>query len=360
MVVQIDSALAQQIVDTVKSVCGHDINFIDTSGFIIASTDPGRIGSYHEIGHQVAKTRQAINVSEKGSFTGTRQGINLPVVNDHALLAVIGISGEPREVAKYADLAVRVTTLLVRERELMHLSHSRADKEKFVFDTLLQNPKHPPELLYQLLRELSLDLNRSYRVVFLRICDGNAASSGISIPVVEELFGSLSISLRSYRYPNEYLGALDAARYAEALPLLQVFANEQGSRFRIAVGQDQPLAKISASYETAQIALESIAHRDASLALYDNMTLELVMSSIRPSVKNTFQNRILQGLTPKERNILRCYFEADMSLADASEKLYMHKNTLQYQLNHIYAQCGKNPRRFQDAVQLYLALQMTE
>ncbi|MFR4713912.1 MAG: helix-turn-helix domain-containing protein [Blautia wexlerae] len=44
-----------------------------------------------------------------------------------------------------------------------------------------------------------------------------------------------------------------------------------------------------------------------------------------------------------------------MSLHNTCEKLFLHKNTLQYKLNHIYRKTGLNPRRFKDAVLLYLA-----
>ena len=47
-----------------------------------------------------------------------------------------------------------------------------------------------------------------------------------------------------------------------------------------------------------------------------------------------------------------------MSLSAASRKLYIHKNTLQYKLNHIAEKTGWNPRRFQDAVLLFLALEL--
>ena len=36
----IDSKTARQIVDTIRDVCGHDINFIRPDGKILASTDP--------------------------------------------------------------------------------------------------------------------------------------------------------------------------------------------------------------------------------------------------------------------------------------------------------------------------------
>lgn len=40
MQIKIDHSLATQIVNTVKDVCGQDVNFIDQSGIIFASTNP--------------------------------------------------------------------------------------------------------------------------------------------------------------------------------------------------------------------------------------------------------------------------------------------------------------------------------
>ncbi len=56
MAQMIHKNIAQQIVEAVKDVCKHDINFIDTNGVIFASTNPKRIGDYHEIGHKVAQS----------------------------------------------------------------------------------------------------------------------------------------------------------------------------------------------------------------------------------------------------------------------------------------------------------------
>lgn len=48
--------LAQQIVTSIKDVCQQDINFINTKGIIFASTNPKRVGEFHEIGLKVAQT----------------------------------------------------------------------------------------------------------------------------------------------------------------------------------------------------------------------------------------------------------------------------------------------------------------
>ena len=75
---QIRKSVAQQIVQAVKDVSGHDVNFIDKSGVIFASTDPGRVGAFHEVGRQVVKTGQTIEVETDGSFFGTQKGVNIP------------------------------------------------------------------------------------------------------------------------------------------------------------------------------------------------------------------------------------------------------------------------------------------
>ena len=70
----ITRALAQQIVDTVRDLCGQNVNFIDCSGTIFASTDESRIGTFHEIGREAAASGSVIEVRESDHFTGTQQG----------------------------------------------------------------------------------------------------------------------------------------------------------------------------------------------------------------------------------------------------------------------------------------------
>ena len=64
MITHISHTLAQQIVNTIKDVCSYDINFINSSGTIIASTNSARIGAFHEIGRKAAVTGTTIEVAE--------------------------------------------------------------------------------------------------------------------------------------------------------------------------------------------------------------------------------------------------------------------------------------------------------
>ena len=137
MITQIGKQLATQIVDTVHDVCGHDINFINKNGIIYASTNTSRIGSFHEIGKKAADTKTVIEVQENDHYEGTSSGVNIPVTHNGYLIAVIGISGSPDEVRKFAYLAEKITRLLIREQELNAASRTLSEKRTYLVSYLL-------------------------------------------------------------------------------------------------------------------------------------------------------------------------------------------------------------------------------
>ena len=74
--------------------------------------------------------------------------------------------------------------------------------------------------------------------------------------------------------------------------------------------------------------------------------------------KKAFLEKTLDKLSSEDLELLRIYFSCDMSLKKNCEETFLHKNTIQYRLNQIHKKSGYNPREFQDAVRLYLALKM--
>ena len=59
----ISSKLAQNIVQSIKEIIHHEINFMNMEGVIIASTDPVRIGQQHEGALKVLKTKRSLSLT---------------------------------------------------------------------------------------------------------------------------------------------------------------------------------------------------------------------------------------------------------------------------------------------------------
>ena len=337
MQIKIDHSLATQIVNTVKDVCGQDVNFIDQSGIIFASTNPERVGTFHEIGQKAAATGNTIEVSSDNSFYGSQKGINMPVYHNQSLLAVIGITGEPDTVRKYAHLAERITNLLIREQELNMISRNQNDKRQYIIDSLIRNQNSK--------RLILLQINARY----------NMANFSLLEQKVTQMFSIFPLNLYAFHYPDEYLAVADSELFDRKSFILKQFSAEQQKLLKIAVGKSTSIYQLAESYSSAVTALKSITNPDKNFVMYDNLTLELLLSGSGKQEKEEFLSRTITNLTGEELKIITTYFDQDMSLHNTCEKLFLHKNTLQYKLNHIYRKTGLNPRRFKDAVLLYLA-----
>lgn len=374
MITHISHTLAQQIVNTIKDVCSYDINFINSSGTIIASTNSARIGAFHEIGRKAAVTGTTIEVAESDNFTGTRQGINMPLYHEDRLLAVIGITGSPEKVRKYAFLAQRITSLLIREQELGQYSRHQADKKQFVISSLLHGDTQNPEYLLKCLKEFQIDPDTPKRLILIHTypaASGQNYTDSVSGSVLSEhqiqnFFKTAGITLYTFRYPGDYLAVADNSGFSALSGTLHNFAKKHADTLAIAVGRSVSLYQLGLSLTTAETALRSLSFHQPSTdnicaenyAVFDDLTLEIVLSSVSPEDREEFSGKTIRQLSSDEKELLRTYFSLEMSLADVAEKLFLHKNTLQYKLNHIYKKCGLNPRKFRDAVLLYLALEM--
>ena len=354
----ITRTLAQQIVETVRDLCGQNVNFIDCSGTIFASTDESRIGTFHEIGQQAAASGTVIEVQENDRFTGTQKGVNLPVYHNHKMIAVIGITGNPDEVRKYARLAERITRLLIREKELDAFNRTESDKKSYILRGLIEHEDIHPDYLRENLARWNIDEKKSWHLLRFKLTSADMPGFSHTLDsAIHRLLQKLEIQLFTFVYPDEYLAVIETGVFHRNRQLLVDFARKYDGTLCIAVGNPALIHEIADSAFSAEIALKSVS-AGCNYAEASSLDLELILASINSRNKKAFLEKTLDKLSPEDFELLRIYFSCDMSLKKTCEETYLHKNTIQYRLNHIHKKCGYNPREFQDAVRLYLALKM--
>lgn len=352
----IDRDLARQIVDTVQSVCGQPVNFIREDGIILASTDPRREGTLHRAGLAAARSGTVQEVPPGQAGGGSRPGINLPILHNGRLVAVIGISGEPDDVRRYACLAERITLLLLREQELSEYHRTQADRRRYAMDALLHPGAADPAYLDELLRDFGIAADTPKRLVLLRLTPGEGQTLSGLLDKAEALCRNIGAGLYHFYYPDELAALLDDARLPRAARALQAFATARPGDCRVGVGKRVPLAELAASYATARSACRSIGPGAAPYALFDDLDWELVLADLQPDTRAALLRKTLEPLSARDRALLRVYFGQELSLQKTCAALFIHKNTLQYRLDRIAGQCGLNPRVFRQAALLYLAL----
>lgn len=77
-IMKISKELAQSIVFEMKKIIEKDLNFIDTNGIIIASTDSSRVGKFHAGGVEAIKKDGIVVIDWEEQYRGAKKGINIP------------------------------------------------------------------------------------------------------------------------------------------------------------------------------------------------------------------------------------------------------------------------------------------
>jgi len=356
----ISKRVAQQIVDTIKDVCHYDINFIDSKGIIFASTDTARVGNFHEIGRQVIISGQTIEVETDNSFFGTHKGVNIPFIYKGEVIAVIGISGTPAQVRQYAYLAQKITSLILREHEIEAQSNNRKEQMNYVMRALTTGEQINHNYFMEFVETYHADLNINYQTIIVQL-DSRYNPSNLflierHIYQVFELTGSPFIT---FQYPNEYIMLLESEKLPSWNYLLHTLAKNNVGILKVGIGTRDLLTHQNHSYHTARIAIKTLLPGQ-NIAIFDELDLEILLGNISTDSREQFLLKTLDKLDDKELNLLEVYFSCNLSLKQTCETLFVHKNTVQYQLDKIRKTSGYNPRNFHDAAILYFGLRLKQ
>ena len=240
----IQGQLAQQIVDTLKTICNHDINFIDVQGRISASTDPARVGSYHDGGREAARLGKIVTIEADAPDRDVRRGINMPIRYHGDTVAVIGITGDPEEVRKYADLAQRLTLLLLREHEIDARNYDTRTQTGYLVRALIDRVAMTPEFIAEVLERNGLsDRGEAWRTLVIQLQASHENPLSAIEAAVQDTVSVTGRCLYAYRFPNEYILLVkerDGARWERAMRAL---ADRFPKDIKIGIGSSRRLSR---------------------------------------------------------------------------------------------------------------------
>lgn len=348
---KIHPALAQQIVDSAKAIVGWNVNFITPEGTIIASTDASRIGVYHGAGHKAAKTKAVQVVSYTGEYEGAVQGINYPIVMHHDVAGVMGITGEPEVVRKYGSLLTKICEVFLRENELEVQYFSEQQRVSRVVMALMY---HDVDSIAGLLQNGDIDSSEQYIVVTAAL-----ESPGGEQPLIDAM-RALGVSLYTSLYPQTLVFLLTKETYGawRSQFLRWPSGLREGARFGI--GTWEGPYYLHHSYRFSQLALQYGRRAGKGCVFAEELNVELLLASVDTQVKRQYKERVSGMLSPQDIALLREYYERNVSVQETADALHIHKNTLQYRLKRIHEKSGLDPKKFRDAVPLYIALKIDD
>lgn len=357
---EISKELAQSIVVEMKKIIEKDLNFINSEGKIIASTNETRIDTYHEGGRQAILKNDVVKITVDGEYEGARKGVNLPLKFKNELIGVIGISGETKEVEKYGQIIKRMSEILIREAYLLRKNEEEYEKEKILLETLLfqNNSIYNPIIFSDSLEEL--EKRKNGVIISGKIVERH------NLDLFKNIFYELREKVKKYQgyamiNQNIFIILLFTKKKDEILEILNKFIVRKYLYFGVGEIKEK-IGDLEKSYLESIEALEWGTSKEKNITFYDELDLELIIKNIDQELAKIYVKKILKLLTKEEieelREIQKLYEEYNGALHKIAKELFIHVNTLQYKLNKIQEKLGLDMRNYQEFCKLKIALML--
>ncbi|WP_040204673.1 CdaR family transcriptional regulator [Neobacillus jeddahensis] len=361
--------LAEKIVNEIRRLIGEDIIVVNTQGYIIASTDPIRVGTFHE-GALIAsqkKRKLIITEEDQSILKGVKAGINLPILFQSEVVGVIGITGEPNKVTPFGEIIRKMTELLINENHYAEQFdwHSRA-VESFVMDWV--QAKNWDDSFRNRAKLLDINLHVKRATVIIQFLGLNAPLSRETWSSIFNRFQNNNQEVVS-RSGNERMvllincsNGMTRTTIVNRLQQFLLFLSKNFGILAIAgVGQAFDSHAINHSYYQAERSLK-IANQTEPIVFDEDLTLEMILEEIPIKEKNEFIIRTI-GPILNEADLLltlKELFNQNHSLKNAANTLHIHINTLHYRLKKIEELTHLNPHSIHDLFAIYLAIRFLD
>ena len=353
----LSKTVAEQIISDLDAVIPSRINLIDTNGIIVASSDPKRIGRMHAgAKYLMDQHLDELIVHFDGEYSGALQGVNYPLVFQNEIVGILGITGEYNHVKGSACAIKRITELLL---DAAYRSTQRrlgeAVRNRFLTEWLEAQPHEIDEVFVTQGLTLHIDITLPRRIFVVHTgLDGDDPREEQAEDYIRQFLAKLDRASLSLRYCGGLVCMISARSDEKMKTAAQELVDQLLRRFdlKAVIGIDHSSGDYRAvgqSYRKALSALNAYAAGpEQPVRTYDSLSIELFTGELSASAKRDYIARIMGPITGEPLaeavRLLDVFYGCEGSLTAASQKLFIHKNTLQYRLKRIAEQTGYDPR----------------
>ncbi|HZS02952.1 MAG TPA: helix-turn-helix domain-containing protein [Chloroflexota bacterium] len=373
------------VTERMAELLGARVSVVDERGALIASSEPAP-GGWTALGDEAPPADDAFRVPMTLG-PGTAQVVIQPVTGERV---------SPRLAQTLVEWMFAQTTAVAR------LANQHELKDKFINDLLCGTQRDEDDILREA-QILGMDLTRPRAVIlvdaadYILDADHLGRLSGCEARTRRRAQSVINVVVRFFNLPDQticaYIGdgevavlkassTEDLVAWADGergwdqmspswadLAALKRASNELLARLRretgapvsLGIGRYHPgIRGLARSYQDARAALSlgRRFHGRNGVHCLDGLGVAAFVGVSDERTKVDLAMHLLSPLDhePELLQTLDAFFAEDCCPSSVAKRLAIHRNTLSYRLDKITALTGLDPRAFDDAVQIRLAL----
>ena len=376
----IEPEMARRFIEQVTQYTEYNINIMDESGVIIASRDPKRVGTYHEVADRIIRgTQDMIVITDEKMFPGVLPGINMAIIHEGHKEGVVGVTGDPdkiHDVALITRMAMEAMLKYEKQQEQIRLRRSR--KEHFI-SLLTQSEFASATEIRGIAGQLEYDESRVRVPILCRIYR-DASDPPEPEQVLEAMRRSRGHWVQDFSYVMDEThllvfktvkvdGRRNMVDYREEIEdyledvLKWLKSRDVRAVFYVGTLQNS-FSQYFYAYRHCKW-LESHMRHPGDIVFFTDYVKEYFRTlTPRQELHRIFN--VYDSETPDEKKqqfveMIKALEETNYNLSEAAGKLYIHKNTLVYRYNRMKDYLGVDPllnmegREFLGLLLMYLA-----
>lgn len=334
----------------VKRILNRTVGIMDTSGVIIACTEPEMEGIEDSSVRAVLKSDDV--------FVSTSEKTYYRLMNGDVTMYVAFIIGTEPSDRTHVELVAQWVKTALKDR------NTDSERSTFIKNILLENELPGDIPLKAREFKIPYTLNRIVLIVRISRADGPEC-----LDILQNLFPD-SKTMHTFAMDEETIvlvmeveGEFDEFVTDRSQIIRDNLNAESMARVNVGIGMPaQALKDIAKSYREAVLALRvgSIFESEKCVMRYDKLGLGRLIYQLPPTLCNMFLDEVFaqgayESLDSETLLTIAKFFENNLNGSETSRKLFVHRNTLVYRLDKVQKITGLDLRSFDDAVLFKLA-----
>jgi carbohydrate diacid regulator len=386
--------IAENIVNKLSALLKKKITVGNLRGDVMASSDLAETGKNYEVLREAAEQQKEIEVTGQPGKITLGEGLIVPVSYSGEPSGCVFIEDKSEEYKHYRHILPTTIDLLIHQNMVIDsFPYKDKIKDNFVFGLLHRRASVEDPKVREEAELFDINLSRDKLVVILsaegfwqHLFGGNLSASEDEKQTVlsnykkkifqafSQFFGRLSGCSVSYFGSDTFVVLVDELYSMEGKEMVDLIRQKSDEFHKLMLAQfeklDRLLIGVGTFYrgrEGAILAYEE-AMRALNLALsigdirkiyhIDDLGMIATLAGGNKKWQDNFVKRLLVKLIAEDYLLetVETFFDQNMSLTQTSKDLKIHRNTLLYRLDKIKKVTGLDPRKFNDAMELKVAL----
>ncbi len=393
---ELNEVIAENIVNKLSTLLKRKITVANTRGDVLASTDLAETAKNYDQFTEAVSEKMEMDVPGPATKTTLSEGLIVPIVYSGAVIGALFIEDKKEEYQHYRHIIPTTVELLIHQNMVIdNFPYKDKIKDNFVYGLLHRRLSVEDGKVREEADLFEVNLNRDKVVVIISpegfwqgIFGGNLSASeeekqtSLSnykkkiFQAMSKFFGRLSGCSVSYFGSDIFVILLDELYSMDGREMVDLIRSKQEEFYQLISSQfDQGSYKrmligvgtfyrgrdgAILAYEEARRALNLGISIGEARHLYhiDDLGMIATLAGGNKKWQDNFVRRLLMKLLAEEYLLetVEVFFDKNMSLTQTSKQLSIHRNTLLYRLDKIKKVTGLDPRKFNDAMELKVAL----